>query len=167
MKTNFIKSFEVRWSDIDANMHLIHTAYSGYMAHTRMCYLADHGIDMTALNDAGLGPVLLNEHIHFIKEVRPHESVYVDISLSGMDKQYRIFQFDQGLYKSDGRIAAFSRLMIGFISMQERKLAAIPPKWIDPIEQLPKTHDFKWLDKTDMRWDYVDYKKKLDLPKNN
>ncbi len=163
MPNPYLKPFEVRWSDIDANMHLIHTAYSGYMAHTRMCYLADHGIDMNALAKASLGPVLLNEHIHFIKEVRPHETVYVDISLSGVDPQYRILQFDQGLYKSDGHIAAFSRLMIGFIDMKERKLATIPMKWRDTIELLPKTSDFKWLDKTDLRYDYVNYKAQIDV----
>lgn len=163
MEGKYLKSFEVRWSDIDANVHLIHTAYSGFMAHTRMCFLDHYGITMAEIGKSKLGPVLLNEQISFLKEVRPMETVYVDIELSGMTEDYKIFRFDQGLYKSNGEIAAYSRLLIAFIHMEHRKLAQIPEIWKKSIEEVPRTKDFKFLSKDDLKHGYVPYGKKIEI----
>ena len=39
----FIKEFEVRWSDVDANRHLANSAYINFMSHTRMAFLLELG----------------------------------------------------------------------------------------------------------------------------
>lgn len=163
MEGRYLKSFEVRWSDIDANVHLIHTAYSGFMAHTRMCFLDHIGITMAEIGKAKLGPILLNEHIHFLKEVRPLEIVYVDIVLSGMTPDNKIFRFDQGLHKSSGELAAYSRLLFAFMSSEDRKLATIPQAWQKSIEQMPRTEDFVVLSKSELRHGYVPYGRKIEI----
>jgi acyl-CoA thioester hydrolase len=164
MAQKYVKAFDVRWSDIDANLHLIHTAYSGYMAHTRMCFLDSKGITMEVFARDKLGPVLLNEHIHFVREIRPMETVFVDIELSGMTEDYRIFRFDQGLYNSEGTLAAYSRLMVCFIDMTTRKMKSIPDKWKPSIDDMIHTHDFALLQKEDLRATYLPLDKKIDLP---
>lgn len=163
MGGKYLKPFEVRWSDIDANVHLIHTAYSGFMAHTRMCFFDHYGVNMAEIANARLGPVLLNEHINFLKEVRPMETVYVDIELSGITPDYKIFRFDQGLYKISGDIAAYSRLLIAFIHMDDRKMAQIPESWQKSFDQMPRSDDFEFLSKNELRQEYVPYGKKIQI----
>jgi len=163
MSERFIKSFEVRWSDIDANVHLIHTAYSGFMADMRMWSMDKVGINMQAIGAAKIGPVLLNENIHFIKEVRPMETVWVDIELSGMTEDFKLLQFHHGLYKSDGSIAAFSKILFGFIDMKTRKMTSIPDAWKDSFSQLPKADSFEWLQKDQIKNKDVPWNKKIDL----
>ncbi|MFT4831888.1 MAG: acyl-CoA thioester hydrolase [Psychroserpens sp.] len=41
----YLKEFEIRWSDIDANGHLGNTAYVNYMSHTRMTFLNELGFN--------------------------------------------------------------------------------------------------------------------------
>ena len=163
MASKFVKEFDVRWSDIDANLHLIHTAYSGFMAHTRMCFLDANGINMEAFAQEQLGPVLLNEQIHFIREIRPMETVYVDIELSGMTEDYKIFRFDQGLYNNNGTLAAYSRLMVCFIDMKTRKMTAVPDSWKSIMDTMVHTHDFTMLQKQDLKAAYVPLDKTIEI----
>jgi acyl-CoA thioesterase FadM len=44
----YFKEFEVRWSDLDGNMHLANSAYINFMSHTRMSFLLEQGISLTA-----------------------------------------------------------------------------------------------------------------------
>ena len=39
----YLKEFEIRWSDIDANRHLANSAYLNFMSHTRMAFLMELG----------------------------------------------------------------------------------------------------------------------------
>ena len=58
----------MRWSDIDSNLHLRNSAYVDYMSHTRMSYFSEKGISQSRLSALSLGPVVLHEHIHFLKK---------------------------------------------------------------------------------------------------
>ena len=46
MKHIYSIDFEFRWSDVDANQHVMHSKYYEAGAHCRMCYLKEHGITM-------------------------------------------------------------------------------------------------------------------------
>ena len=54
----FIKEFEIRWNDLDANKHLANTAYTSYMSHTRMAFFSQHGFGLNILEEKQLGPVV-------------------------------------------------------------------------------------------------------------
>jgi len=164
MSTRFIKPFEVRWSDIDANVHMIHTAYSGFMAHTRMWCMDKVGITMYSIAAAKLGPVLLNEDIHFIKEVRPMETVWVDMEVGGWTEDFKIIQIHHCLYKSNGDLAAFSKILLGFIDMKTRKLVAVPEDWKTALEQVPRADSFQFLKKDQIKKSDVPYHKSIQLP---
>ena len=38
----YLKEFEVRWNDIDANRHLANSAYINYMSHTRLSFMLEN-----------------------------------------------------------------------------------------------------------------------------
>jgi len=63
----YLKEFEVRWSDIDANRHLANSAYINFMSHTRMSFLIDQGIDQKVLAQYNMGPVVFFEHYIILK----------------------------------------------------------------------------------------------------
>ena len=59
----FIKNFEVRWSDLDANRHLANSAYVNMMSHTRMEFLNSLGLTLNQMAQNQLSPVVCHEHI--------------------------------------------------------------------------------------------------------
>src|SRR5690606_7578635 len=75
----YLKEFEIRWSDLDANRHMANSAYINFMSHTRMAYLLELGLSQGQMAKEGLGPVVFYEHIHFFREAFAGQPVRVSL----------------------------------------------------------------------------------------
>jgi len=80
----YIKEFEVRWSDLDANRHLANSSYVNFMSHTRMGFLTGLGLSHKHMVAHGLGPVVFYEHIYYFREVFPGPPIRVSLQLAGL-----------------------------------------------------------------------------------
>jgi len=58
----FLKEFEIRWSDLDANRHLANVTYSIYAGETRMAFLKSLGLTHQRLLNLEIGPIVFNEY---------------------------------------------------------------------------------------------------------
>jgi len=54
----FLKEFEIRWNDLDANRHLANVSYLAYAGETRMAFLQSMGISYQTLIELGIGPIV-------------------------------------------------------------------------------------------------------------
>jgi len=154
MSTNmetFFRDFEVRWSDLDVNRHLLNAAYINFMSHVRMAFLDTHNFGVKAMNSYGIGPVALHEHMYYFKEVHPHETIRVTIELSGLSANGQFFSFDHRFYKTDKSNCALGTVLGAWISLTNRKLIAPPKTLYNAISSLKKSSDFKILTKSDTR----------------
>lgn len=147
----FLKSFEIRWSDLDANSHLANSAYMNLMSHTRMAFLQGIGLGLRELKQAHLGPVVFHEHIHYFKEIFPGKPVQVSLELKGLSEDGLFFAFEHRIFSADGTNNAFCELLGAWIDTDKRSLTAPPPKMLKAFENAPKTADFKILAKEDTR----------------
>jgi acyl-CoA thioester hydrolase len=57
----FLKEFEIRWNDLDANRHLANITYLSFASETRMAYLNRIGLSHKDLQQLKIGPVVFNE----------------------------------------------------------------------------------------------------------
>jgi acyl-CoA thioester hydrolase len=147
----FKKTFEIRWSDLDANRHLANSAYQNFMSHTRMAFLMSHGFTQKALVEYNIGPIVFYEHIYYFKELLPEDAVDVDLKLKGLSEDGMFFSFEHDFYNSKGQNCARGEMMGAWIDMNSRKLTALPKHLLKPLENLTKTNDFKVLTKEDTR----------------
>ena len=95
----YIKEFEIRWSDVDANRHLRNSAYIDYMSHTRMSFFLDKGFGQVKLAKLNLGPIALSEHMYYFKEVFPGEPIQVSLQLKGISENGMFFEFVHNFYQ--------------------------------------------------------------------
>ncbi len=51
----YIKQFEVRWNDIDANRHLANSAYINFMSHTRLSFMLENGFGQEQMVEHEIG----------------------------------------------------------------------------------------------------------------
>lgn len=100
----FLKEFEVRWSDVDANRHLANSAYLNFMSHTRMAFLQEIGFEQATLSKLNLGPVIFYEHLYYFKEVFPGKPIRVSCEVVGMSADGRFFEFHHNFYDHSGSI---------------------------------------------------------------
>ncbi|NTU80490.1 MAG: hypothetical protein HGA45_14105 [Chloroflexales bacterium] len=56
--SDYRKTVEVRWADLDPNRHVRSTVYADYAAHARIAWMSDHGfpLEIADLIRARTGP---------------------------------------------------------------------------------------------------------------
>jgi len=152
-----------RWSDVDANMHIKNTAYNDLFIQSRLSFLKQMGFGMKEFKQYGFGPMVIHEHIFYIKEVRAESEVYIDMKLRGSSEDGKFMQFAQHMYNNEGDLCCYMDLTFGWLDTKARKLAVPMPKLLEAINSMEKTEDYRLIDSSDFRAAHVPYGKKIDL----
>ncbi len=146
----YLKEFEIRWNDLDANRHLANSAYINYMSHTRMSFLIDHGLDHKTLAKYNIGPVVFHEHIHYFRESLQGK-IKVSFEVGGLSEDGMFFKFLHNFYDEKGRNLAFCEMKGGWMNLKTRSLMPLPLEMLSGFRDAPKSKDFEVLTKQDMR----------------
>ncbi len=141
MKNVFFEG-KVMWSQIDANMHLRHSAYADFAAQARLQILESLGFDTTLLEKLKIGPILFREELIYMREVRPSDTVLVTCEMTHCRRDGSRWSFRQGLYRGDGVQAAQINVQGAWVDVVKRKLAALPEEWAVKFLEIPKSDDF-------------------------
>ncbi|WP_394974575.1 acyl-CoA thioesterase [uncultured Croceitalea sp.] len=147
----FLKEFEIRWSDIDANRHLANSAYINYTAHTRMSYLEQLGFNQKTMAKYRIGPVVFYEHMYYFKEVFIGKPIQVSSELKGMSQDGMFFEFHHDFYDTEGKNFAHSEMMGAWIDLKERRLTSLPEEFMKAVSKIERAEGFKFLTKEDTR----------------
>ncbi|HMQ08545.1 MAG TPA: acyl-CoA thioesterase [Saprospiraceae bacterium] len=119
---NYIKSYEVKWSDTDPNKHMRHTAYNDYACQARIGLFESIGLTYTYLTEQGLGPILLQENTSYKREVNLSEKISVKCYLSSLSEDGRFWTFMHQIFKEDGNLAAEIVVQGSFIDLNNRRI---------------------------------------------
>ena len=147
----FIKEFEVRWNDLDANRHLANITYLSYASETRMAFLNHIGLSHKELQKNSIGPIVFNEQLFYFKEVMPDDKIRVSFELAGISEEGTFFSFEHNFYNNEGQNVARCEMMGAWLNLKTRKLSSIPENLISEYTSTKKTKDFKKLTAVDTR----------------
>jgi acyl-CoA thioester hydrolase len=147
----YIKDFEIRWSDVDANAHMANSAYINFMSHTRMAFLMELGFSQKNMAENNIGPVVFHEHIHYFKEAFLGTPVQVSLELMGLSEDGMFFEFHHNFYDDKGKNFAHCKIMGAWIDIRTRSLTGLPTVFKGVFDQVPKGDGFKVLTKEDTR----------------
>lgn len=140
----FIKTYQVRWADLDPNQHLRHSAYNDIAAHMRIMLLEAAGVTMDKMRDAQLGPVLFREETVFRREVGAGETISVDSKLLRARENGSRWSFIQEFYKQDGVKAATLTVDGAWLSLVHRKLTMPPEEMTAQFLSIPRVENFEF-----------------------
>ncbi|MER5863307.1 acyl-CoA thioesterase [Kitasatospora sp. NPDC002040] len=129
MTAAFSKRFEVRWDDVDINGHLRSTRYLEYATTTRLFFLKEAGWDIQELQKDGICLVLLNEEIHYRREVLLAQRVDVTFETVSMTDDGTRWRSRQILTRADGEIAAEIHSLSAWMDFGSRRICRPP----DPL----------------------------------
>ena len=147
----YLKDFEVRWSDVDANRHLANSAYTNFMSHTRMAYLMELGFDHKTLAEQQLGPVVFYEHMYYFKEAFPGRPVRVSLEVMGMSENGQFFEFHHNFFNHKGENFAHCEMMGAWMDLKTRKLTGLTDDFLKRFHSAEKAEEFRFLTKEDTR----------------
>jgi acyl-CoA thioester hydrolase len=146
MGSGYFKEFEFRWSDVDANQHVMHSKYYEAAAHCRMSFLNERGITMELLKSLSIGPILFREECSFRKEIYGGEIISVSFQLTKAKRDGSRFSTIHEFKKIDGSLAATLHADLAWIDTTKRKLTTPPANVMDMMEDAPKHAEFVYLD---------------------
>lgn len=159
----YIKTFEVRWSDLDANRHLANTSFVSYMVHTRMTYFSDHGFTQGEFAAQQIGPAVLHEEVFYLKEISPNDTVHVTIELGGRSPDHRFQLLEHCLFNGQGQMAAYCKATICWMDLKVRKITYPPIALKDLIDKMPRSKGYRLLEKKDTWTQHLVPERKLNV----
>jgi acyl-CoA thioester hydrolase len=132
----FESQIAVRAYELDSLGHLNRAVYLQYAEHARWACLRQAGIDHAELLAAGVGPVTLDEHIRYHRELRAGDEVLVSCGFVwGQGKTLRI---EQEFHRTDGTLAAELTGVVGLLDLRERHLVPDPGQQLRSLATAPE-----------------------------
>ena len=140
----YFQPLDIRWSDLDPNLHLRHSVYYDYGAFCRISFLNSQGLTPTFMVEHNIGPILFREECIFRKEVRLGDKLQIDLRLAGAASNFARWTIKHNIIKNDNVLAAVITVDGAWIDIQRRKLATPPPEVFNTFNEMPRTDDFAW-----------------------
>lgn len=140
---SYIKSQDVRWSDLDPNFHMMHSKYYELGAYCRVCFLMEYELTDQVLKEHKIGPILLREECSFRREIKFGDKLEIDLKLAKAKENMSRWTIRHIIYKN-GEPAAHLEVDGAWIDMDKRKMAVPPETFKATFLQMPRTEDFHW-----------------------
>jgi acyl-CoA thioester hydrolase len=138
---------EIRWSDLDPNFHVKHSAYYDFGAYCRMNYFTETGTTTQLLLEYKIGPVLLREECVFRRELHFGDKVTIDLKIKKANPDYSRWTLVHEIYKNNDKLSAIITVDGAWIDTAHRKLVAAPEFANKTLESLELAPDFVWTEK--------------------
>lgn len=141
----FIVPIQIRWSDIDQNRHLRHSAYYDYGAMVRMKYLNQHGLTTEKMEELQVGPILFREEAKFRRELKLEDKLTVDVEMVSARNDFSRWSLRHNFLKEDQTVAAIINMNGAWLDLVKRKLAD-PPEFVkDIFRSFPRSSEFQFI----------------------
>jgi len=133
---------QVIWAQIDANMHMRHSAYADFAAQARFVMLEDYGLKPDTFIKLKIGPVLFREELFYLREVHVNDRIKVTSELTKARPDGSRFSLRQEMFRGDGVKAALINVDGAWMDLQTRKLTGLPPELCDMFMKMPRSEDY-------------------------
>ena len=143
---NFKKEVQVRWSDLDPNVHLRHSVYYDWGAFCRIAFLDEHTLSAELMQRLHIGPILFREECIFKKEIRLGDKVAIDLQILKAKRDFSRWTIQHAIIKNEETLAAILTVDGAWLDTVKRKLATPPPEVFNVFSQMPLNENFQWLD---------------------
>ena len=126
----------VRGYETDALGHLNQSVYLQYAEHARWSMLQAAGVGPSELLARGVGPVVLETNIRYVRELRAADEVTVTCAFQwGEGKTFRVAQT---IARTDGSLSAQVDSVVGLLDLKARKLVKDPQGYFRELTGEPE-----------------------------
>lgn len=143
-------TYEVRWTDIDANRHVRYSAYIDAAAELRYHFFTQHNLPPDAFDNLGVGPVYTTLTANFFREVRLGETLTITYQLAGLSESGIRWKMKHDFIKANGKKAVTVALEGTILDLATRTPVRPTPEIMAAFQQVPRSSDFEVL--SESRW---------------
>ncbi len=141
--TSFNKQLSLRWSDIDPNFHVRHSAYYDFGAQHRIEILESLGLTMKVLQMNHIGPILFREECVFRKEIKLSDIIIMHTKVSKLKADASRWSIVHEFKTEDDQLCATITVDGAWMDTKLRKIANPTPELaVEALSSFPKSDDF-------------------------
>ena len=144
----YSRTYEIRWSDIDANGHVNYAAYIDAAGDLRYRFFTEHNFPPEKFHQLGIGPIYTAIHARFFREVRMGETVTIAYALSGLSPQGGRWKVHHDVVKSNGKKAVEIDIEGAILDLATRKPAFPTSELLQTFSLIPHATDFEVMSET-------------------
>lgn len=132
----FEQEFEVRWGEVDANIHLRGAAYMDMGDQVRVAFFRSHKLDFNTMIKLGVGPILFGCDIRYYREILMSERIRFTMKRWYLSDDRRKWGFVHEVFKADGSLAALLKPEGAFLDLKTRKITPAPEQGVAAVLSL-------------------------------
>jgi acyl-CoA thioester hydrolase len=141
--TSFSKELSLRWSDLDPNFHVRHSAYYDFGAQHRIEILEGLGLTIKVMQAQSFGPILFREECVFRKEIKLSDKIFMHTKTSKVNSDASRWSIVHEFLTEDNILCATITVDGAWMDTKLRKLASPTPEIaIEALSIFPKSDDF-------------------------
>ncbi len=143
-------TYEVRWTDIDANKHVRYSAYIDAAAEQRYRFFTEHDLPPAAFDKLDMGPVYTTLTANFFREARLGETLTIKYLLTGLSPSGVRWKVRHDFLKANGKKAVSISLEGTILNLTTRQPTAPTPEIMAVFQLVPRSPVFEVL--SESRW---------------
>ena len=143
--SEYSRTYEIRWSDLDANNHVNYSTYIDAAGDLRYRFFTEHGFPPERFAQLGVGPTYITVHAEFLREVRMGETVTITFALAGLSAGGGRWKVHHDVLKASGKKAVRLELEGVILDLASRKATLPTPELRATFQLIPRTADFEVL----------------------
>ena len=116
---------------LDSFSHVNNATYLELLEEARWEFLSSQGYGLKAIHELGMGPVVLECNIKFIKELRLRQTIVIESQMMSYEK--KIGTMRQDILDETGIMCCQAKMTFGFFDFNTRKLILPSPQWLEAI----------------------------------
>ena len=120
---------------LDIFNHVNNATYLQLLEEARWEFLNACGIDLKTIHDTSIGPIVLECHLQFLKELRLRQSIVIESQMISFDKKVGVMR--QDIINEQHELCMHAELTFGIFDMQTRKLILPTAQWLSAIGVAP------------------------------
>lgn len=124
-------SLMIRESHLDTFGHVNNATYLQILEEARWDFITAGGFGLRTIQKIGMGPVVLEWNMKFIKEIRLREHITIESQTLSYDKKIGVLR--QDIFNEKNELCFEGRMTFGLFDTRERKLVMPTPEWLKAI----------------------------------
>jgi acyl-CoA thioester hydrolase len=121
----------IRESHLDSYGHVNNAMYLTLLEEARWEFITAGGWGFHTIHKNKKGPVVLDIHLSFLKEIRLRETVTIESQM--LEYPSKVGTLKQRMLDASGNEHAVAVVKFGFFDLEARKLLLPPPEWIRAV----------------------------------
>jgi len=126
----FLYPITIKEVYLDTFGHMNHAMYLVLFEEARWELVTRNGYGIAKIQEIGLGPIILEVNIRYLKELQLRSEVIIETQLLSYEK--KIAKVQQRMV-CKGDICCVAEFTIGLFCLKERKLVSPTPEWLRAI----------------------------------